>query len=107
MSQFYRDVLQLPLLFVDRGRPHFDLGGIYLVILQGQPQDAKDTMPPRFPILAFAVDNLDEAVHQLEASGVELPWGIERDSHSSWVMFRDPGGNLLEIAMFGGTEHKS
>jgi hypothetical protein len=40
-------------------------------------------------------------VHQLKSQGVEMPWGIEEDSDSRWVMFNDPGGNLLEIAQFG------
>ncbi|MEW6403674.1 MAG: VOC family protein [Chloroflexota bacterium] len=107
MTDFYSKAMRLPLLYIDRGRPHFDLGGAYLVILQGRPQEAQESAPPRFPVLAFAVDDLHEAVRHLESHGVELPWGVEEDSHSRWVMFRDPGGNLLEIAMFGGNRHNS
>jgi catechol-2,3-dioxygenase len=98
MADFYRDILGLPLLTVDRGRPHFDLGGAYLVILPGQPRKVEGS---RFPVLAFAVDDLHEVVHQLQSQGIELPWGVEEDSDSRWVMFNDPGGNLLEIAQFG------
>ena len=101
-ADFYRDVLGLPLLMVDRGRLHFDLGGAYLVILPGRPHKAEGS---RFPVLAFAVDDLDAVVHRLQSQGVELPWGVEEDSDSRWVMFNDPGGNLLEIAKFGNGHH--
>ena len=100
-ADFYRDVLGLSLLTIDRGRPHFDLGGAYLVILPGRPHKLEDSTQPRFPVLAFAVDDLNEAIHQLKSQGVEMPWGVEEDSDSHWVMFNDPGGNLLEIAQFG------
>lgn len=104
-SDFYRDVLGLPLLTVDRGRPHFDFGGGYLILLHGQPHRVEDSARSRFPVLAFAVHNLDEVIHQLESHGVEMPWGVEEDSDSRWVMFHDPGGNLIEIAMMGINKH--
>ena len=104
-SDFYCNVLGLPLLMMDRGRPHFDLGGAYLVILPGRPHKLEDSMQTRFPVLAFAVNDLDAVVHQLKSQGVKMPWGIEEDSDSRWVMFSDPGGNLLEIAQFGNKHH--
>jgi catechol 2,3-dioxygenase-like lactoylglutathione lyase family enzyme len=104
-ADFYHNVLELPLLMMDRGRPHFDLGGAYLVILPGQPHVRTDATPARFPVVAFAVDDLDEVVHQLRSQAIELPWGIEEDSDSRWVMFYDPGGNLLEIATFDSQPH--
>jgi catechol-2,3-dioxygenase len=104
-ADFYRDVLGLPVLMMDRGRPHFDLGGVYLVILPGQPHKLEDSMQTRFPVLAFAVTDLDMVVHQLNSQGVKMSWGIEEDSDSRWVMFSDPGGNLLEIAQFGHKHH--
>jgi catechol 2,3-dioxygenase-like lactoylglutathione lyase family enzyme len=36
-AHFYRDVIGLHLLKHDQHRPHFELGGAYLVILQGRP----------------------------------------------------------------------
>jgi len=104
-ADFYRSVLGLPLLTVDHGRPHFDLGGAYLVILPGQPHKLEDSTRSRFPVLAFAVDDLDQIIHQLKSHGVEMPWGVEEDRDSRWVMFNDPGGNLLEIAKFGNKHH--
>ena len=104
-ADFYRNVLGLPLLTIDRGRPHFDFGGGYLVILSGQPRKVEDSRQSRFPVLAFGVDNLDEVIRHLESQGVEMPWGVEEDSDSRWVMFNDPGGNLLEVAKFGVNKH--
>jgi hypothetical protein len=40
---------------------------------------------------------LDQAIAKLSAHQVELPWGIEQDAGSRWVMFYDPAGNLIEF----------
>ena len=97
-AHFYRDVMGLPLLPAHDHRPHFDLGGVYLVILKGRPVPPVDPVPARFPIVAFAVDDLDAVVGQLRAHLIDLPWGIEEDADSRWVMFHDPAGNLIELA---------
>jgi catechol 2,3-dioxygenase-like lactoylglutathione lyase family enzyme len=97
-AHFYRDVIGLKLLLHDQQRPHFDLGGVYLVILKGRPLPPLDPVLARFPIVAFEVDDLDAASAQLRAHDVDLPWGIEEDSGSRWVMFHDPAGNLIELA---------
>ncbi len=101
-AHFYCDVIGLKLLMHDQHRPHFDLGGIYLVILQGRPHPPLDSVPARFPIVAFAVGDLDAAIDRLHLYHVDLPWGIEEDADSRWVMFHDPAGNLIEIAQFKG-----
>jgi catechol 2,3-dioxygenase-like lactoylglutathione lyase family enzyme len=106
MKHFYQNVLGLPLLMVDRGRPHFDFGGGYLTILQGQPHTAQASKPSRFPVIAFAVDDLHEVVQRLKSHAVDLPWGVEADDDSRWVMFYDPGGNLIEVAMMGANNHQ-
>ncbi len=99
-TRFYRDVIGLRLLFHHDRRPHFDLSGAYLTILSGRPQYPHNPVPERFPILAFAVDHLDSAVERLQQHGVELPWGVEHDGRSRWVMFSDPAGNLIELVEF-------
>ncbi len=99
-AHFYRDVIGLKLLMHDQHRPHFDLGGIYLVILQGRPVPPLDPVPARFPIVAFAVDDLDATVERLRTQPVDLPWGVEEDADSRWVMLHDPAGNLIELAYF-------
>jgi hypothetical protein len=90
---------------VDRGRPHFDFGGGYLVILPGQSRKVEDAHQPRFPVIAFAVDDLHEIIHRLQSHGIELPWGVEEDSDSRWIMFYDPGGHLIEVAVMGINRH--
>lgn len=105
MSDFYQNVLGLPLVTIDRGRPHFDYGGGYLTILPGPPHKIQDSVQSRFPVIAFAVDDLHEVIRQLKSHNVEMPWGMEEGSDSRWVMFYDPGGNVIEIAMMGVNKH--
>jgi catechol 2,3-dioxygenase-like lactoylglutathione lyase family enzyme len=101
VAHFYRDAIGLRLLaHHSHERPHFDLGGAYLVILKGRPQSALNPLPLRFPLVALAVPDLDGAVDRLRAHGVELPWGIEEGTDSRWVMFHDPAGNLIELLQF-------
>jgi catechol 2,3-dioxygenase-like lactoylglutathione lyase family enzyme len=99
-AHFYRDVVELLLLEHHGDIPHFDLNGVNLTILKGRPIPAEDAIPSRFPLIAFAVDDLESAVARLQAYRVELPWGIEKDEASRWVMFHDPAGNLIELVQF-------
>lgn len=98
---FYRDVLGLALLPHHDHRPAFDLNGLYLVIVEGTPAPAQDSKSSRFPSLAFAVEDLDEAIDHLQAHDVDIPWGIEAGQEGRWVMFYDPAGNLIELVQFG------
>jgi catechol-2,3-dioxygenase len=96
-AHFYRDVIGLTLLPHHGERPHFDLSGSYLTILKGRPTTAQEAEPARFPLLAIAVDDLDDAIERLRRHEVPLPWGIESNAASRWVMFSDPAGNLIEL----------
>jgi hypothetical protein len=88
-------VLGLPLVgHQTGGRPHFRVGRIYLILQSGKPRPAG---PDPFPALAFAVDDLAGAAANLQAHGIELPWGIEGEGQSRWVKFYDPAGNLIEL----------
>ena len=99
---FYRDIIGLRLLPQHGQQPAFDLGnGLHLVIVQGKSAPSTDSGTPRFPQLAFAVDDLDVAVAQLQARQISLPWGIETKADNRWIMFHDPAGNLIEFAQFG------
>jgi predicted enzyme related to lactoylglutathione lyase len=71
------------------------------VILKGRPTPPQDTAPARFPLIAFSVDDLDAAIERLNQHRVEMPWGVEVDSASRWVMLNDPAGNLIELVQFG------
>ena len=100
-AHFYRDVLGLNLLaHAPGGRPHFLVGETPLVILQGEPRQALNTTPERFPLIAFEVDGIGETEQTLAGHQIEMPWGVEEDADSKWIMFHDPAGNLLEIAEF-------
>ena len=101
-AHFYRDVLGLRLVppHGATASPHFDLGGTYLIILQGQPRPAENAVPARFPVVAFEVEDWESAVERLRTHGVALPWGVEEDAGSRWAMFYDPASNLIEIAQF-------
>lgn len=95
---FYRDVLGLHLMPHHGHRPAFDLGdGTYLVIVQGQPAPDQDAEPSRFPLITFAVEDLDRAIEHLHTHDVELPWGVEQGEGLRWIMFCDPAGNLIEF----------
>jgi catechol 2,3-dioxygenase-like lactoylglutathione lyase family enzyme len=93
-------VLGLKLVPRHGGRPRFDLGGVYLAIVRGKPRPARTAQPARYPVIAFAVDDLEAAALRLAAHGLAPPWGIEEDAGAHWVMFHDPAGNLIELAQF-------
>ena len=99
-ARFYHEVIGLNPMPHHGKWPHFNLGGIFLAILQGRPCPAEDAIPSRFPILALSVSNLQDAIARLEANAVEMPWGVEEDANSRWVMFHDPAGNLIELVEF-------
>ena len=102
-AHFYRDVIGLRLLSHHShrdGRPHFDLDGTYLTILKGRPIPAQNAEPSRFPLIAFAVDDLDSAIERLRAHRVKLPKDVAEGADSRWVMFHDPAGNLIELVQF-------
>jgi catechol-2,3-dioxygenase len=103
-THFYRDVIGLQLLPEHGERPTLDLGGgCYLVLVETQAQKRER---PRFPVLAFAVDDLEAAQAHLQAHGVELPWPSERSHQAEWIMFPDPDGNLIEFAQFSQPPHQ-
>lgn len=99
-AHFYRNVIGLKLQPHAGDRPHFLVDGVTLTILKGCPVPAQDAVPERFPLVAFAVDDLDTSLMHLRAHQVELPWGIEQEASSRWVMFHDPAGNLIELVQF-------
>jgi hypothetical protein len=51
-------------------------------------------------LFALQVEDLDASVRTLENQQVALTWSVENDANSRWVMFYDPGGNLVELVQF-------
>lgn len=98
LVHFYAHVLGLPPLAHHGERPHFRAGNSILTILKGKM--TFEAGSAEFPLLAIAVDDLDEAISELEEHGVEMPGGIQAGEESRWVQFHDPAGNLLEIVEF-------
>jgi catechol 2,3-dioxygenase-like lactoylglutathione lyase family enzyme len=96
-AHFYRDVLGLHLMPHHGDRPHFDLGGIYIVLVRGKPAIRQEGSPDYFPVLAFAVKDLDGAIDRLRSHQVDLPWDIVEGHGTRWIMFHDPAGNLIEL----------
>jgi catechol 2,3-dioxygenase-like lactoylglutathione lyase family enzyme len=97
--RFYSEVIGLRLCSCQTFHmdpPHFDVGGSYLVILNGKSVLTEDS--EIFPVVALAVDDLDAAIERLKAHHVELLKDVEEDPASRWVFFRDLGGNLIELA---------
>ncbi len=61
-AHFYREVVGLKIKPQPEGdHPHFDLGGCTLTIVQGRPALPPDPTP-RFPVVAFAIPELDGAI---------------------------------------------
>ncbi|MCX6036263.1 MAG: hypothetical protein NTV38_15040 [Chloroflexi bacterium] len=99
-AHFYREVVGLNIMPHHAGdRPYFDLEGCALAIVRGRPALPPDP-EPRFPVVAFSIPDLDTAIKKLRLHAVDLPWGVETNSASRWVMFHDPAGNLVEIVEF-------
>ncbi len=104
--EFYRDTLELPLVFQDSGSATFQLENQYFLLLA--PSTATDLLSDeanpvtiegnaRF-LLATVVENVDATYETLKARGVTFlkppisqPWGL-RTAH-----FTDPEGNIWEI----------
>ncbi len=99
--EFYQKILGFRRLSSPHHPPHFDVGGIYVVVLQGSPSPPAGAVPAEFPILALTVDDFDAAAARLAGQGVDLPGGVEHNPNMRWVKFRDPAGNLLELVEFG------
>ena len=70
------------------------------MIIKGEPIPARGSEPPDFPLIAFAVEDLEQAIERLDAHGIELPWGVEAGAGARWIKFRDPSGNLIEFVQF-------
>jgi catechol 2,3-dioxygenase-like lactoylglutathione lyase family enzyme len=103
---FYHRVVRLPLLPHHDHPPALELGlGQYLAIVEGQPAFAQEPGGSRFPVLAFAVRDLDVAVQHLQSHDIELVQGIETGASERWIRFYDPAGNLIELVQFDRAPH--
>jgi catechol-2,3-dioxygenase len=98
---FYRDVVGLTVLAHLGHQPTLDLGNNqFLVVVETNEPSLQSADSSVFPLLAFSVDNLEQAVQNLQSHGIEMPFGVESDPQNRWVKFYDPSGNLIELAEF-------
>jgi len=101
---FYRDILGLNLLPHHEKQPVFSVGeGTHMMIREGKPLPVEDATP--FPVVAFQVANLDQAIEHLQAHGVKMAGEIVTNPSARYIMFHDPAGNLLEIAELSRGAH--
>jgi catechol 2,3-dioxygenase-like lactoylglutathione lyase family enzyme len=101
---FYRDILGLDLLPHHGNHPVFTVGDdLHLIIRKGTPVAVLDAEP--FPVIAFQVADLHQAIQQLQANDVKLSGDILTKPGVRYIMFYDPAGNLLEIAEFSNQIH--
>ncbi len=96
---FYRDVLEMRLLFqAPPGLAFFDCGGIRLML----DVPAKEQQDQYASIIYYKVDDLPSAVETLKARGVlfeQEPELVARmPDHELWMAFlKDPDGNMLGL----------
>jgi len=106
MAPFYRDVLGLPLLFPyvrEDGWAGFQAGDVSIYLIEvggGAPtRRVPGAGPAGIESFAFAVDDLDAAIAELDQAGVE--WAAEV-VESEWYRYRsfyDPEGNVLHVTV--------
>lgn len=101
-ADFYRRVLGLDVT-EDNGMLRLDLAGGTGVLVYPKP----DHTPATYTILNFPVDDIDAAVDELTARGVEMERydafpadekGVSRESGGPPIAwFTDPSGNVLAV----------
>ena len=102
-KKFYGETLGLKVTETDMGflNLHLDSGAVVLAYVK------PDHQPASFTILNFEVDDVDAAVDDLNARGVEtniygssIPAddrGVMKGNGPDIARFRDPAGNVLSV----------
>jgi catechol 2,3-dioxygenase-like lactoylglutathione lyase family enzyme len=100
MVSFLRDVLGLRTNLEEATTTEFTTseGDRIQVMGPGDPYHAFFTANASGPVPLFEVDDVREALSELEAAGVEVIGSVERDTEWEWIHFRAPDGNLYELA---------
>lgn len=92
----YRDVLGLTPFHADERSVRFRAGDGTEIHVYG-PADDDHRFFGTAPVVGLAVDDAVAAGERLEAAGLELLTGLERDGKASWCHFRGPDGNVYEL----------
>jgi catechol 2,3-dioxygenase-like lactoylglutathione lyase family enzyme len=106
LTEFYRDVLGLPLAEERHGEtePHWgcELGDVHFAVhpAQDYPEDPAGSPSPIK--LAFMVFDLARMIEWLEHCGIPLCYPPAELGEESWMTaVRDPDGNLVELTQLG------
>ena len=94
--RFYVDVLG----FAERtDRPDFPFAGAWLDVGDQQVHllEVADVDPPKGQHFALRVDDLDAAIAELTARGVEVSEPARLGDVCRQAFFHDPTGNLIEL----------
>jgi len=93
---FYKEVLNLNILFQNDDLTCFDFFGTYLMV---EREDRKELLnndlgaPENFSCLRVNVDNVNLFSEQLKAKGVTVNY--QEHSWGTTAKFKDPNGNLI------------
>ena len=106
VKAFYRDVLQLELVFEDDVSVVFGLGGTLLNVLAVSaapdlvaPASATSVGAAAQMLLSVWVDDVDAACAELQSHGVTMLNGpIDRPWGKRTAAFTDPAGTVWELA---------
>jgi catechol-2,3-dioxygenase len=93
--RYYRDVVGLREWRVGEGYVIFDVGSKKFELLA---QSTRPQYACKGFHVGFAVANLEAVRAELISRGIEPAGDIESDAGSSWCYFKDPEGNLYQIA---------
>lgn len=98
MTNFYRDVLRLPLEHEEGEFALFRLPDGSKAEVFG-PSDTEHTHFSTGPVAGFLVDDVQTAREVLEAKGVEFIGPVHEwaPTGEAWSHFRAPDGNVYEI----------
>jgi catechol 2,3-dioxygenase-like lactoylglutathione lyase family enzyme len=96
MVGLFRDVLGVPIIRHSGDLVGFKLADGTALELYG-PDDDFHAFFETGPVVAFEVDNFDEARAAMIAAGVDFIGDIQRGDSVGWQHFRAPDGTILEI----------
>jgi catechol 2,3-dioxygenase-like lactoylglutathione lyase family enzyme len=96
MAKFFRDVMGMQLIREEAGLAGFRLINQTQVELY-RLEEEFHTFFTTGPVVAFHVDDVEEARATMEAAGIEFIGPIQRAGKTSWNHFRAPDGTVFEI----------
>lgn len=100
LGNFYREVVQLPLM-PNMGSGMFDLGGGSILAIDGHSDVHGSTKEPPRVLLDFVVDDLVAEQKRLEAQGVKFLRSAGREEWGGITStFTDPDGNYVQLMQF-------